>query len=48
MRRKKPEPFSERHFVAAFGFVWIGAAAVCLTFWGVVIWAIIKIINHYT
>lgn len=33
--------------LAAFIAVWFGLLAINITFWGVIIWAIIKVVNHF-
>jgi hypothetical protein len=38
----------ERASTAAFITIWLAALGATIGFWAVVIWAIVKLVNHYT
>jgi hypothetical protein len=43
------DPFDDNgNFGCVVVLVWLIAAALAGGFWGVVVWAIIKLTNHYT
>lgn len=39
---------NETGFFGAILAVWLVCAALCIGFWGVVIWAIVNLVNHFT